>query len=82
MKKKYVLDRDKRAYVVDTINDQEVCVAVNISAIKVVHKNHPNQCTSRVIACMKQCTQGVQMNWSLFLFNQLMEYAMLVQEGK
>ena len=46
-----------------------------------VRKNHPNQCTYGVIACVEQCTEAVQMNWSLFLLNELMEDGMLVQEG-
>ena len=52
-------DPDKRAYVVDTINDQEVYVAANILAIKVVRKNLLNQCTSKMITCMEQCAEGV-----------------------
>ena len=54
LKKKYGMDRDKREYVVDTINDHAVRVATNFFYIKVVRKNCPNQSTSRVIACAEQ----------------------------
>ena len=82
IKIKYGLNRDKQSYVTDTINDQEVRIVVNILAIKVGCKNCPNQCTSEVITCTEQCNEGLQMNWSLFFLNQLMEDVMLVQEGK
>ena len=31
---------------------------------------------------MEKCAQGVQMNWSLLLMNQLMDDALTVQEGQ
>ena len=32
--------------------------------------------------CADQCVEGVQMNWSLFLMNQLVEDVVEVQEGE
>ena len=34
-----------------------------------------------VVACVEKCTKGVQMNWSLFFLNQLLDDA-LVAQGK
>ena len=51
MKKKYGMDHDKREYVFDTINYRTVWVVAKNFPIKLVRKNHPNQCTFGVIAC-------------------------------
>ena len=82
MKKKYDLEHEGHAYKVDNINEWVVHIVVRIISIKVVWKNHPNQCTSGVVNYAEQCVAGVQMNWSLFLLNQLMEDAMIMQVGK
>ena len=82
LKRNYDVVRDKHAYISKTINDKFVRVAAKFLAVKMVRKNILNQCTLGVIACTKKCVEGVQMNWSLFLLNQLKEDAMLVQEGK
>ena len=50
----------------DSINDQEVCIRERILESKIVRKNHPIQCNSRVIACVEQCVEGVQMLVALF----------------
>ena len=63
MKKKYGVDGGKRDYVINIINDHAVHIMDEILAVKVVRKNHPNQCTSGVIACTEQCIEGIQMNW-------------------
>ena len=69
---------DKMAYVINTINDHAFQVTTNILAVKVLRKNQLNQCTSGVILCVEQCVEGVHMNWSLFLLNQLTEDVMLI----
>ena len=65
LKKKYDVIKENKTYVISTINDKATWVASNLLAMKMVKKNHPNQCTSGVIACAK----GVQMNRSFFLLN-------------
>jgi len=82
MKKKYAVDHEKWAYVIDTINDRTIWIIAMILYIKVVRNNLPNQCTSRVIACTEHCAKGVQMNWSLILLNQLLEDRIIVQDGE
>ena len=56
-------------------------IRARILVRKVVRKNRPIQCNSGVIACVEQYAQGAQMNWSLFLLNQLTEDAVAVQEA-
>ena len=57
-------------------------IGARILASKVVKKNRPIQCNSGVITCKEQCAEGVQMNWSLFLMNQLVEDVVAVQAGE
>ena len=71
LKLKYDLQHNGRAYRIDNINDRMVCISFRILASKIVHKNHPIQCTLGVIMCGQQCAERVQMKWSLFLLNQL-----------
>ena len=54
-------------------------IGTRILESNIVRKGHPIQCTSGVIACVHKCCEGVQMNWSLFLLNQLIEDAIAVQ---
>ena len=75
LKKCYALKHDGRAYRIDSINDHVVPIGARILASKVVRKNHPVLCNSKVVACAELCVQGTHMNWSLFLLNQLMEDA-------
>ena len=75
LNKRYDLERDGRAYHIDSINERAVYIGARILASKVVTKNHSVQCNSGVIACVELCAQGAQMNWSLFLLNQLKEDA-------
>ena len=53
MRNKYGIIKDKRVYIIDTINDQVVRVAAKLLTIKIVRKNRPNQCTARVIASVE-----------------------------
>ena len=64
----------------DIINDKVICVGEKLLAMKIVRKNHPNQCTLGVIESEENCTGCIQINWSLFLLNKLMEDVVLVQE--
>ena len=82
LKKHCSLECNKRAYLIDSINDPVVCIGARIFSSKIVRKNHPVQCNSGVLACAKMCAQGVQMNSSLFLMNQLTEDAVAAQAGK
>ena len=65
---------------IDTINNKIIHVALKLLMMNIVQKNHPNQYTSGVISSAEQCAACIQMNWSLFLLNQLMEDVVLAQE--
>ena len=73
LKKHYALERDGRAYHINSMNDCAVRIGTNILSSRFIKKNLPFQCNSRVVACAEMCAQGVKMNWSLFLMNQLVE---------
>ena len=59
-----------------------VHIGTRILASKVVRSNRPVQCNSGVVACAQKCDEGVQMNWSLFLLNQLLGDALVAQTGQ
>ena len=80
MRNKYGVRKDSRAYTIDTINDQAIRIIEKWLTIKIVRKNRPRQCTLGVITSTEQCVLGVQMNWSIFMLNEPMEDAVLVQE--
>ena len=78
LKKHCYLECDRRAYLIDSINDPAVCIGARIFSSKIVRKNHPVQCNSRVVACVELCAQGIHMNWSLFLMKYLAEDIVVV----
>ena len=82
LKKRYGLQHDRRYYCIDIINDQGMCIKARNLASKVVRKNFPIQCNLGYIVCRHKCGEGVQMNWLLFLMNQLVEDVMAVQAGE
>ena len=57
-------------------------IGAQILASKIVRKNRPIQCNLGVIACVQHCVEGVQMNWSLFLLNQLTKDVVAFQDGE
>ena len=79
LRNKYGVVKDKREYVIDTINNHEIRIAAKLLTVKIVWKNHMNHCTSGVTASTEKCTAGVQMNCSIFLLNELMEDIVLAE---
>ena len=57
-----------------------MCNGACILSSKIVQNNFPIQCNLGVIAYTQQCAEGVQMNWSLFLLNQLTKNAVVAQD--
>ena len=56
-------------------------IGTRILASKVVQGNRLVQCNSGVVAYAQKCVKGVQMNWSLFFLNQLLEDMLAAQVG-
>jgi hypothetical protein len=38
---------------------------------KLVRKNHPTQVTGFIINLIGKCVEGMQMNWAIYLVNEL-----------
>jgi hypothetical protein len=38
---------------------------------KIIRKNHPTQVTRFVVDLTKKCLEGMQMNWVIYLINEL-----------
>ena len=62
LRKNYALERDRRTYRIDSINEHMVYNSARILASKVVRKNCPVQCNLGVVACVELFVQGFQMN--------------------
>ena len=56
-------------------------IGARILASKVIRRNRLVQCNLGVVSCAQKCAEGVQMNWYLFLLNQLFEDALVAQIG-
>ena len=81
LKEHFGLQCDGHAYQIDSSNSQAMCINTRILASKGFRGNRLVQCNSGVVACAQKCAEGVQMNWSLFLLNQLLEYVLATQTG-
>ena len=79
LKERFGLQRDVRAYRIDSIKSQAVHIGANILVSKVIRRNRLVQCNLGVVTCTQKCAEGVQMNWSLFLLNELLEYVLPAQ---
>lgn len=83
MKMKYKLEKEKRGYAISSIKDKAVHVATQILTCKVMRKCHANEVPVPVVALAKQCTEGVQFNWSKFLYMKFLNNCREAQkEGK
>ena len=76
------LQWDGCTYRIDNINSQAVRIGARILASKVVWGNRPIQCNSGVVSYTQKCAEGVQMNWSLSLLNQLLKDTLTAQVGQ
>jgi len=72
MKAKYKLEKRKQAYTITSIKDQGVRITTWLLAGKLTRKFHVDEVLASVIALAKQCVEGVQFNWALFLYNKFL----------
>ena len=75
LKDKYDLTRDTRGFLIAFFNDYTIQFATKFLATKLVRKMWLNQCTTGDIIVSEICAKGVQINWSHYLLNELLEYA-------
>lgn len=73
IKKKYKVAKKKRDYTISSINDKAVNVVTQILVGKVMRKCHADEVSTPVVALAEQCTEGVQFNWSEFLYKEFLE---------
>ena len=66
------MQHDGCAYCIDSIYEPSVYFGACSLANKIFQKNWPVQCNSGVVESAKKCAEGVKMNRSLFLLNQLL----------
>ena len=81
MKEKYNIPQDKYDFDITTINDQGVRFAAKVLLSKMLQKMRSNHCTTGIIVAVEQCVVGVQMNWAMFLLNELVEVIDAQEQG-
>ena len=72
IKKKYGMVKASRGFLILSINDPNVHFTAKILSYKMLWMSGPNQCTTGIVALDKLCAEGVQINWSQFLLNELL----------
>ena len=75
MKDKYDLCRYTRGFLIKSINVHTVRFIAKVLDTKLLKKMWPNQCTVGEITIDELCAKGVQINWSHYLLNELLEDA-------
>jgi hypothetical protein len=65
------VEKGMRGYKVASIESGAVCLACQLIAGKMVHKNRPTQVSGFVVDLAGKCAEGLQMNWAKYLVNQL-----------
>ena len=79
IKHKYDLTRDTKDFFIASINDHTIWFAAKVLDKKLVRKMRTNQCTTRTIVVVELCAASVQLNWSQYLLNELLEDVKKVQ---
>jgi len=67
------LEKKKRGYAISNIKDKGVHVATQLLAGKFMRKCRTDEVPASVIALAKQCAEGVQFNWSKFLYEEFLK---------
>ena len=75
MKTKYQLIHGENGFLVISIEDSAVQAIAKILCSKVLRKMRPAECTAATVELTKKCAQGVHINWSQFLLNELLDDA-------
>jgi hypothetical protein len=65
------VEKGMQGYKVASIYNGTVCLTCQMIAWKLVRKNRPTQVTSFVVNLAGKCVEGLQMNWAMYLVNQL-----------
>jgi hypothetical protein len=65
------VEKGKRGYKVASIQNGTVHLACQLIVGNIVRKNKPMQFTRLVVDLIGKCIEGLQMNWTSYLVNQL-----------
>ena len=75
MKTKYQLIHGGNGFLINSIEDSAVQAVAKILCSKVLRKMSLTECTAAIVELKKKCAQGVHINWSQFLLNELLDDA-------
>jgi hypothetical protein len=70
---KYGTHRGKKGVVISKINDLKVQFSMLILAFKILHKCHKDEYPLVVIFIVKQCIEGVKIDWEIYLQNEFIQ---------
>jgi hypothetical protein len=65
------VEKGKRGYKVASIQDGVMRLTFHLIALNLVKKNHPIQVTEFMVDLSGKCVEGMQMNYSSYLINDL-----------
>ena len=80
MNTKYQLLYGGKGFLINSIKDSDVQATTKILCSKVLRKMRPAEYTGATVELAEKCAQGVHINRSQFLLNELMDDAREVQE--
>jgi hypothetical protein len=63
------VEKGTQGYKVASIVSGAMCLACQLIAGKMVHKNRPTQVSGFVVYLTGKCMEGLQMNWAKYLVN-------------
>jgi hypothetical protein len=76
------VEKGTRGYKVASIQSGTVCLAYQLITGKLVHKNWRTQVIGFVVDLTGKCAEGLHMNWSKYLVNQLeIDYKEVQDQG-
>ena len=80
MKEKYDLTHMNRGFLIFSITENTVRFTTKILYYKLLRKMRPTECNAGAVELVELCAEGVAINWSQFLLNELLEDATQTQE--
>ena len=73
VKDKYDLVMANKGFLISSINDYTIRFVAKVFSCKILCKLWPNQCTMGAVVLAELCMEGVQINWSQLLLNELLQ---------
>ena len=80
MREKYDLVHDNIGFLISLITDNIVRFAAKVLSCKLLRNMQPTKYTTETVEVVELYAKGVQINWSQYMLNELLDDASQVQE--